>query len=149
MYLRATQRRNRDGSVVRYLALAHNRRVEGITQAQVLLNLGREDQLDRDALARLVTSINRYLGEGDPDAGELTESGALAGEGLSVTRSRPVGARHLLEGLWAALDVRAALAKVLRSAAVQHRCGAGALRVGGQPGDRADEQALRGGVGNP
>ena len=39
MYLRSTQRRNRDGSVVRYVQLAHNR--------------------------RLVRSINRYLGEGD------------------------------------------------------------------------------------
>ena len=44
MYLRATQRRNRDGSVIRYVQLAHNRRVDGVTQAQVLLNLGREDQ---------------------------------------------------------------------------------------------------------
>jgi hypothetical protein len=48
MYLRTTQRRNKDGSVVRYVQLAHNRRVEGVTQAEVLLNLGREDGLDRD-----------------------------------------------------------------------------------------------------
>lgn len=46
MYLRSTQRKNRDGSVVRYVQLAHNRRVDGVTQAEVLLNLGREDQLD-------------------------------------------------------------------------------------------------------
>ncbi len=62
MYLRTTQRRNGDGSVVRYVQLAHNRRVGGSTQAQVLLNLGREDQLDPDGLHRLVASINRYLG---------------------------------------------------------------------------------------
>ncbi len=48
IYLRATQRRNKDGSVVRYVQLAHNRRVNGVTQAEVLLNLGREDVLDRD-----------------------------------------------------------------------------------------------------
>jgi hypothetical protein len=48
MYLRTTSRRNADGSVVRYVKLAHNRRVEGVTQAQVLLNLGREDRLDAD-----------------------------------------------------------------------------------------------------
>jgi len=34
---------------VRYVQLAHNRR-DGVTQAKVLLNLGREDQLDRDGL---------------------------------------------------------------------------------------------------
>jgi hypothetical protein len=54
MYLRTTQRRNKDGSVVRYVQLAHNRRVDGTTQAEVLLNLGREKALDRDGLARLV-----------------------------------------------------------------------------------------------
>jgi hypothetical protein len=43
MYLRTTQRRNKDGSVVRYVQLAHNRRVEGVTQAEVLLNLGRDE----------------------------------------------------------------------------------------------------------
>ena len=51
MYLRTTSRRNTDGSVVRYVQLAHNRRVEGVTQAQVLLNLGREDKLDPDGCA--------------------------------------------------------------------------------------------------
>jgi hypothetical protein len=40
--------------------LAHNRRVDGVTQAEVLVSLGREDTLDRDGLVRLVTSINRY-----------------------------------------------------------------------------------------
>jgi hypothetical protein len=63
MYLRTTSRRNADGSTVRYVQLAHNRRVEGVTQAQVLLNPGREDRLDPDGLRRLVASINRYLGE--------------------------------------------------------------------------------------
>ena len=63
MYLRTTLRRNGDGSVVRYVQLAHNRRVEGSTQAQVLLHLSREDKLGPDSLRRLVASINRYLGE--------------------------------------------------------------------------------------
>lgn len=46
MYLRTTSRRNADGSIVRYLALAHNERVEGQSRARVLLNLGREDDFD-------------------------------------------------------------------------------------------------------
>ena len=77
-------------------ALAHNRRVDGITQAQVLLNLGREDQLDRDGLRRLVASINRYLGEPDTAA---ADAGLLVGDGLTVALSRPVGTVHLLNGL--------------------------------------------------
>jgi transposase len=111
MYLRTTQRRNRDGTVVRYVQLAHNRRVDGVTQAQVLLNLGREDHLDRDGLARLVTSINRYLGlPGSSPPADATE---LAGDGLTVAASRPVGAVHLLDGLWGALEIDTALRKVL------------------------------------
>jgi hypothetical protein len=57
MYLRTTARRNKDGTSVRYLALAHNRRIDGATQAQVLLNLGPEDRLDPAGLRRLVRSI--------------------------------------------------------------------------------------------
>ena len=111
MYLRTTERRNQDGSVVRYLALAHNQRVGATTKANVLLNLGREDRLDRDGLRRLVRSINRYLGE--PDTG--TDAAAATGtdtatEGLRLIASRPAGAAWLL---WQALDVDAALRKVL------------------------------------
>src|SRR5512134_1073853 len=101
MYLRSTQRKNRDGSVVRYVQLAHNRRVEGVTQAEVLLNLGREDLLDRDGLSRLVRSINRYLGEADTGDGLVFD----AGDGLSVLESRPMGVAWLLDGLWHQLGV--------------------------------------------
>src|SRR3954452_17789996 len=100
MYLRTTERRNQDGSVVRYLALAHNQRVGATTKANVLLNLGREDRLDRDGLRRLVLSINRYLGE--PDTG--TDAAAATGtdtatEGQRLIASRPAGAAWLLDGL--------------------------------------------------
>ena len=110
MYLRTTQRRNRDGSTVRYVQVAHNRRIEGVTQAEVLLNLGREDRLDGDGLRRLVGSINRYLGEPDTGSGDVLE---LAGDALSVVESRPAGTAWLLDGLWRQLGVDTALAKVL------------------------------------
>jgi hypothetical protein len=110
MYLRTTRRKNRDGSVVRYVQLAHNRRVDGVTQAQVLLNLGREDQLDRDGVQRLVTSINRYLGLAEATPPEAVQ---LVGDGLTVAGSRPVGAVHLLDGLWRVLEIDTALCKVL------------------------------------
>ena len=115
MYLRTTERKNLNGSVVRYLALAHNQRVGAATKANVLLNLGREDRLDPDGLRRLVRSINRYLGEPDTDgsdAAAVTGADAVA-DGLRLMFSRPAGAAWLLHGLWKALDVDSALRKVL------------------------------------
>ena len=108
MYLRTTQRRNMDGSVVRYVQLAHNRREGRSTVAEVLVNFGREDALDLDGLRRLVGSINRYLGE-EPGA-DVSE---LGGEGLSVVRARQMGTAYLLDALWHALGVDEALGRVL------------------------------------
>src|SRR5713101_3332611 len=75
MYLRTTQRRNKDGSVVRYVQLAHNRRMGKSTQAEVLVNLGREDHLDGEGLevvasrplgaAWLLDGLWRQLGVAD------------------------------------------------------------------------------------
>jgi hypothetical protein len=109
MYLRKTQRRNKDGSVVRYVQLANNRRVDGQTQAEVLVNLAREDRLDLEALRRLVASINRYLGEEDDVTAPL---GAEAGP-LQVESSRPIGTIWLLDHLWKLLGIDTALARHL------------------------------------
>ena len=78
MYLRTTQRRNSDGSTVRYVQLAHNHRVGGVTQAEVLVNIGREDLLDVDGLRRFVAPINRCLGEEPADLADPIRS---AGQG--------------------------------------------------------------------
>jgi hypothetical protein len=63
MYLRTIKRRNKDGSTVGYVQLAHNAwdPARQQSRAQVIHSFGREDQLDREALARLVRSITRFL----------------------------------------------------------------------------------------
>jgi predicted P-loop ATPase len=80
MYLRSTPRRNKDGSVVRYLQLAHNvwDPVAKRSRVQVVYNFGREDQTNRAALHRLVASVTRFL---DPD-----QALAAAAEGLEFGR---------------------------------------------------------------
>ena len=114
MYLRRTQRRRKDGSVVGYLGLAHNRRVDGVTRAEVLLNLGREDELDVDALRRLAASITRFAdgdGAGQPLGSEAGEGG---GDGdLEVASSQALGGVWLLDALWRRLGIGEALAGVL------------------------------------
>jgi hypothetical protein len=63
MYLRVTQRRNRDGSSVAYYALAENvwNAQTKRSEAQVVHTFGRADQLDKAALQRLVVSIQRVI----------------------------------------------------------------------------------------
>jgi hypothetical protein len=101
MYLRETRRRNRDGSEVAYLALAHNERDPdtGVPKARVIHNFGRADLVERDGLARLVKSISRFL---DPaDAVAATASG---GE-VRVVDSRPMGTAWVADRLWERLGI--------------------------------------------
>jgi transposase len=109
MYLRTIQRRNKDGSVVRCVQLAHNVRHPGSGNpvAEVIHSFGREDMLDREALGRLVRSITRYLG---PDA-EL--QAAPAGEGLAFVSSRRMGGTWALDGLWRRVGIDTIIARAL------------------------------------
>jgi transposase len=113
MYLRFTQRTNTDGSVVRYAALAHNRRVEGKVKPDVLLNFGRVDQLDVDGLRRLAASITKHFGDSEgsvPGPPDGVEAGLAAGASpMEVLDSRPIGASWLLNGLWDKLQIAAAI----------------------------------------
>src|SRR3954452_13007886 len=105
MYLRTTQRRNKDGSVVRYYALAENVRhpEKGYVEARVVHNFGRADRLDRAALERLVASIRRGL-EG--------EAGARAGSsvgGIAVEAAFELGVVHVARALWTRLGIGEAI----------------------------------------
>ena len=108
MYLRSTPRRNKDGSEVRYLQLAHNvwdpqlRR----SKVQVVYNFGREDHANREALQRLVASVTRFL---DPGAAL-----AAAEDGLEFTESRPLGGTWALDALWSRLGIGPAMRKLLK-----------------------------------
>jgi hypothetical protein len=107
VYLRESRRTNRDGSVVRYLQLAHNQRnpQTGNSTAKVIHNFGRADQIDRDALARLVASISRYL---TPE-----QAAAAAGGGeVEVVDSRRLGGVWTLDRLWERLRIGAAIRQV-------------------------------------
>jgi Transposase DDE domain len=109
MYLRTTPRKNTDGSVVRYLQLAHNTWDPNAkrSRVQVLYNLGREDDTNRAALERLVASVTRFL---EPDRALA----ATAGEGLAFIESRPLGGVWVLDGLWRRLGIDQTMRRLLQ-----------------------------------
>ena len=113
MYLRTIQRRNKDGSVVRYMQLAHNVRHpdSGNPVAEVIHSFGREDQLDRDALGRLVRSIARYLGPGAELA--ATAAGGDGAAPLLFVSSKAMGGGWALDGLWRRVGIHEVLFNLL------------------------------------
>jgi hypothetical protein len=108
MYLRSTPRRNKDGSEVRYLQLAHNTWDPGKRRStvQVVYNFGREDPENREALQRLVASITRFLA---PDAAL-----AASADGLAFTESRPLGGAWALDALWSRLGIGREMKRLLK-----------------------------------
>jgi hypothetical protein len=119
MYLRSTPRRNKDGSEVRYLQLAHNvwDPAAKRSKVQVVYNFGREDAAAREALQRLVASVARHLEPG--------KARAVAAEGLEFAESRPVGGTWVLDALWERLGAGPAMRALLKG----RRLDPGAERV--------------------
>jgi hypothetical protein len=112
VFLRETKRKNQDGSVVSYLQLAHNERhpVSGNPVAKVIHSFGRADTVDRAALARLVSSISRFL---TPEqAVTAAAGGGELGGGVEVLDSRRLGAAWTLDRIWERLGVGAAIRRV-------------------------------------
>jgi transposase len=109
MYLRITERRNRDGSTVAYDALAENlwnaqaRRSE----TRVVHSFGRADQLDHAALQRLVASINRVLDADSTDA--LPARGTTTLPEIDIEAVFELGAVLAARGLWEELGIGEAI----------------------------------------
>jgi hypothetical protein len=106
MYLRITERRNRDGSTVAYYALAESvwnadaKRPE----ARVVHNFGRADRVERAALQRLVNSINRVL-----DAGESLARNTQDIPEIDIERVFELGVVLAARALWEELGIGEAI----------------------------------------
>jgi hypothetical protein len=108
VYVRVSARKNKSGQVVRYLQLAHNEwdAAAGVSRTRVLHSFGREDELDRAAVQRLVSALSRLL---DPAA-----TAVLAGPAeMTLTDSRPMGGAYALDGLWRRLGIDTAIGAAL------------------------------------
>jgi len=109
MYLRVTERRNRDGSSVAYYALAENvwNAQAKRSEAQVIHNFGRADQLDKAALQRLVASIHRVI---DADAaGALPVRGKASLPDIEIDAAFELGVVLVARALWEELGIGEAI----------------------------------------
>lgn len=111
MYIRTTSRTNKDGSVVRYVQLAHNEwdPVARRSRVRVLFNLGREEHVDRQALERLVGSISHFL-----DPSQVVPSGTESASEPRLVSSKPMGAAWVLDALWRRLGIQRELLRLLQ-----------------------------------
>jgi len=103
MYVKTSTRKTKNGAVW-YLQLAHNEWDAGAKRSvpKVVYSFGREDELDKDAIRRLVASLSRLLEPGDALA--MTADGELA-----FRESRPYGGAYVLDALWHRLGIDAIL----------------------------------------
>lgn len=97
---------------MRYLQLVHNTwdPAARTTKAKVLHSFGREDEVDRAAIERLIASLRRLL---DAPAGLAGNPTGGAVEGLESVSSRALGATWALDGLWRSLGIDALLCRLL------------------------------------
>src|SRR4051794_4655716 len=106
MYVRTSTRRNRDGTKVSYLQLAHNEwdPAARTARTKVLYSFGRADQLDRAAIERLITALTRVVGV-EPGSSGPDRARVVGVPGLEFVESRPLGGAWLLDGLWHRLGI--------------------------------------------
>jgi len=106
MFVKTSTRRNRDGSKVTYLQLAHSEwdPAAKASRTKVLYSLGRADELDRAAVERLITSLTRLLGVESSTTGP-DRARPVGVPGLEFVASRPIGGAWLLDGLWRRLGI--------------------------------------------
>ena len=109
MYLRVTERRNRDGSTVVYYALAENvwNAQTKRSEAQVIYTFGRADQLDKAALQRLIASIQRVL-EADA-AGIIVPRDKISLPDIEIDAVFELGVVLAARTLWDDLGISAAI----------------------------------------
>ena len=122
MYVKTSVRKTKTGEV-RYLQLAHNEwdAAKGRSVPKVVYGFGREDQLDKESVRRLVASLSRLLDPGDRPA--------AVGEGLEFTESRPYGGAYVLDHLWQRLGIGSILTGLASSGRGRPRDAAAAERV--------------------
>jgi hypothetical protein len=100
MYIRTTQRHNRDGSTVRYVQLAESIWDSGKQRSQthIVHNFGRQEELDVEAMRRLAKSILRIACP--DDLARLEAEAEALGQPIQFDWVKEYGGLYLLRALW-------------------------------------------------
>jgi hypothetical protein len=118
MHLRVTKVKQKNG-VAEFVQLVESERhpETGVPRARVIQHLGRKDQLDVEALKRLVKSISRFIeqpaAEGGAVQGSLFDVAGFEKSPFEFVGARSLGAVWLLDGLWKRFGIDRILGKLL------------------------------------
>lgn len=110
MYLRKTSATTKEGKVT-YLQLAHNYwdSEAGYSKTKVIYSFGREEEVDREALGRLVSSINRYLYPDKPIFSQKED------DEFTFVQAKRFGGTYFLDKLWKQFEFDSLLKELLTS----------------------------------
>jgi len=106
MNVRRCTLKNASGGTFTYLQLVHNYRVKetGKTKTNVLMKLGREDQIEPSYVQAIIAALSKVIGE--------SPSGTVPG--FEFHASRDLGAPWLLDALWNQLGIGRALRALVK-----------------------------------
>jgi len=106
MNVRKCTLKNASGGTYTYLQLVHNYRdkTTGKTKTNVLMKLGREDQIEPDYIQGIIKALSRVVGE-------LPSESA---SGFDFHASRELGGPWLLDALWRRLGMAKAVKELLK-----------------------------------
>lgn len=102
MTVRRCRLKNAYGKEYTYLQLVHNRRdkATGKTKTDILMKLGREDQVESSYVSDIIAALQAVMGTKTPE-GRV---------GFAFRESRGLGGTHLLNALWKRLGMGEAIA---------------------------------------
>jgi len=106
MNVRRCTLKNASGGTFTYLQLVHNYRIKetGKTKTNVLMKLGREDQIEPSYVQAIIAALSKVIGK--------SPSGAVPG--FEFHASRDLGAPWLLDALWSQLGIGRALRALVK-----------------------------------
>lgn len=108
MYIRTVTSKTKQGPT-EYVQLCHNVRDSQakVSKTKVIFNFGRADQLDLDAIRRLIASLSRLLPEGSDNLY------TAQGKDVNYLGSLQLGGSWLLDRMWNRLGIEKTLLKLL------------------------------------